>query len=87
MPSREHRKVMRVTKASAPAIKSRGEAANSAKHRTSLEKRVERTWSASRKLGWSYSGFVAEMLEVLIVLRQRERLEDQTDRGTELPQD
>ncbi len=84
---REHRNVVGGSKASAASIRAARNATVSAKHRTALEKRIERTWTASRKLGWSYSGFVTEMLGVLVILRQRERLEGENVHDPESPQD
>ncbi|MGA7326853.1 MAG: hypothetical protein WBX25_20770 [Rhodomicrobium sp.] len=44
------------------------------KFKTSMERRIEALLVESQALGWSYSGFVATLLEVLVVLKQRDRL-------------
>ena len=38
------------------------------------EKKIERLWLNSKRLGWSYSDFVTHMLEVLIVVKQRDKI-------------
>ncbi len=38
------------------------------------EKKIERLWRNSKQLGWSYSDFVTHMLEVLIVVKQRDKI-------------
>jgi len=43
------------------------------KYNTSFEKKIERLWFQSKTLGWSYKDFVAHLLEVLVVVRLRER--------------
>jgi hypothetical protein len=43
--------------------------------KASMEKKIERILSDSKKLGWSYNEFVGYLLEVLIVLQQRNNLD------------
>ena len=38
------------------------------------EKKIERLWLVSKRLGWSYSDFATHMLEVLIILKQRDKI-------------
>ena len=38
------------------------------------EKKIERLWLVSKRLGWSYNDFATHMLEVLIILRQRDKI-------------
>ncbi len=47
---------------------------NRSKFNTSMEKKIERLSFQSKQLGWSYSDFVVYLLEVLVVLRQRDKL-------------
>ncbi len=42
--------------------------------KTSLEKQLEKLWGKASHQGWSFSDFTAQMLEVLLVLRQRDQL-------------
>jgi hypothetical protein len=44
------------------------------KFNTSMERRVERLWVESQEQGWNYSGFVAHVLEVLVVLQERDKV-------------
>ncbi|MBI4725158.1 MAG: hypothetical protein HY765_09315 [Rhodomicrobium sp.] len=44
------------------------------KFKTSIERRIEQLWCEGKQLGWSYSTFVAVLLEVLIVIPQRDKL-------------
>jgi hypothetical protein len=39
-----------------------------------IEKEIEGAWHESAKLGWSFNGFAAAMLEVLTVLHERNRM-------------
>jgi hypothetical protein len=47
---------------------------NRSKFNTSMEKKIERLSFQSKPLGWSYSDFVVHLLEVLVVLRQRDKV-------------
>jgi hypothetical protein len=38
------------------------------------EKKIERLWLDSNRLGWTYSDFVTHILEVLIVVKQRDKI-------------
>jgi hypothetical protein len=38
------------------------------------EKKIERLWLDSKRLGWNYNDFVTHMLEVLIVVKQRDKI-------------
>jgi hypothetical protein len=44
------------------------------KFNASFERKVERLWFQSRHLGLSYDEFVVHLLEVLVVLRHRDRV-------------
>jgi hypothetical protein len=44
------------------------------KFNISMEKKIERLWQESGRQGWSYSQFVAVVMEVLTVLHHRNRL-------------
>jgi hypothetical protein len=50
---------------------SQGRTGNRRKFNTSMEKNIERIWFDSKKLGWNYNDFVVHVLEVLVVLQQR----------------
>jgi hypothetical protein len=39
-----------------------------------IEKEIETAWHEFAKLGWSFNGFAAAMLEVLTVLYKQDRL-------------
>jgi hypothetical protein len=39
-----------------------------------IEREIEGAWHEFAKLGWSFDGFAAAMLEVLIVLHEQDRL-------------
>ncbi len=54
-----------------PAPKKSG---SGSKFKTSMERRVEQLWCEARELGWTYSQFVSVLLEVLVVVPQRDRL-------------
>jgi hypothetical protein len=43
------------------------------KFNTSMEKKIERIWFDSKKLGWDFNNFVVCLVEVLIVVQQREK--------------
>src|SRR5712671_6909526 len=38
------------------------------------EKKIERLWLDSKRLGWNYNDFVTHMLEVLIIVGQRSKV-------------
>ena len=38
------------------------------------EKKIERLWLDSNRLGWTYNDFVTHMLEVLVVVKQRDKI-------------
>ena len=38
------------------------------------EKKIERLWLDSNRLGWTYNDFVTHMLEVLIIVGQRDKI-------------
>ena len=40
-----------------------------------MEKKIERILFDSKKLGWSYNDFVGYLLEVLIVLQERNKVD------------
>jgi hypothetical protein len=44
------------------------------KSRRPIERKIEGAWHESAKLGWSLPRFTAVMLEVLIVLQERDKL-------------
>jgi len=44
------------------------------KFNISMEKKIERLWQESDRQGWSYSQFVAVVMEVLTVLHHRNKL-------------
>ena len=44
------------------------------KFNASMERKLERLLCQSKSLGWSYSDFATHVLEVLIVLRQRDEV-------------
>jgi hypothetical protein len=50
-----------------------GEPEESSKFNWVLERRLEQLWLRSEKIGWDYGEFVTRLIEVLIVLRQRNR--------------
>ena len=47
---------------------------NRSKFTTSMEKKIERVWSQSKPLGWSYNDFVVHLLEVLVILQHRQKV-------------
>ena len=44
------------------------------KFNISMEKKIERLWQESDRLGWSYSQFVSTVMEVLTVMHHRNKL-------------
>jgi hypothetical protein len=66
--------ILQSSNTTSPKIQSSRETTCRPKFGSSLEKKIERTWSESRKLGWDYNHFVTAMIEVLIILQQREKL-------------
>jgi hypothetical protein len=52
---------------------SKASPADSKGHGT-IEREIEGAWHEFAKLGWSFNGFAAAMLEVLIVLHEQDRL-------------
>jgi hypothetical protein len=50
---------------------SKDKTSNRRKFNTSMEKKIEHIWFDSKKIGWSYNDFVVHVLEVLVVLQQR----------------
>jgi hypothetical protein len=40
---------------------------------TSIERKIERLWLESKKLGWSYSSFIICVIEILVVLQHRHK--------------
>jgi hypothetical protein len=53
---------------------SQEKSANRSKFTTSMEKKIERVWSQSKPLGWSYNDFVVHLLEVLVILQHRQKV-------------
>ena len=46
-------------------------APHGSKLKMSIERKIENIWLDAEQLGWSYTDFVAHLLEVLIVLNHR----------------
>ncbi len=46
-------------------------APHGSKLKMSIERKIENIWLEAEQLGWSYTDFVAHLLEVLIVLNHR----------------
>jgi len=44
------------------------------KYNTSFDRKIERLWLQSKTLGWSYNEFAVHLLEVLMILRHRDRV-------------
>ena len=42
--------------------------------KASFEKKIERLWFQSKRLGWSYNDFVTHLLEILVVLQRRDKI-------------
>jgi hypothetical protein len=45
------------------------------KFNASIENKIEQLWFQSRHLHWSYNEFATRLLEVLIVLQHRDRMQ------------
>src|SRR5215475_16097858 len=54
------------------------------KYNTSFERNIERLRFQSETFGWSYSDFVANLLEVLLILRHRNSWKCSADRKEKL---
>ncbi|MBT3071208.1 hypothetical protein KKP04_10025 [Rhodomicrobium sp. Az07] len=44
------------------------------KTRISIEKNLENMWLKSEEIGWNYQDFVSQVLEIMVVLKHRDRL-------------
>jgi len=55
------------------------------KFNISMEKKIERLWRESERLGWSYSQFVSVLMEVLTVLHHRNKLQRAEPASTKIP--
>jgi hypothetical protein len=52
----------------------REKTASKYKFNASLEKKIEFLWFQSRRHGWSYNDFVIHLLDILIVLQLRDKI-------------